>query len=124
MPGDHSVLSSSQLSALCSPTSPGSPISAPPALASPSTPAPAKAIPIPGVAKPVVPRMRNSIEGLNQEIERLVLKGTGAMDKDPDHDKVQCYSRQCCLVLPGRTVFYIDRPTKIVKGDGEELTIM
>ncbi|KAG8227932.1 hypothetical protein J437_LFUL008744 [Ladona fulva] len=32
-------------------------------------------IPIPSIPKPLVPRMRNSIEGLNQEIEKLVLKG-------------------------------------------------
>lgn len=37
-------------------------------------------IPIPHIPKPLVPRMRNSVEGLNQEIERLVLKSISSAE--------------------------------------------
>ncbi|XP_059476402.1 protein FAM117B-like [Neocloeon triangulifer] len=70
---DHSVLSSSQLNSVCSPVLPSSP-----------TLSPASAIPIPSASKPAVPRMRNSIEGLNQEIERLVLKTDEDLHQDED----------------------------------------
>ncbi|CAB3378767.1 Hypothetical predicted protein [Cloeon dipterum] len=70
---DHSVLSSSQLNSVCSPVLPSSP-----------TLSPASAIPIPSASKPAVPRMRNSIEGLNQEIERLVLKTDEDLHQDKD----------------------------------------
>jgi hypothetical protein len=35
--------------------------------------------------------MRNSIEGLNQEIERLVLKAGGAQDTEREEEKVGMY---------------------------------
>jgi hypothetical protein len=35
--------------------------------------------------------MRNSIEGLNQEIERLVLKAGGAQDTEREEEKVGVY---------------------------------
>lgn len=43
--------------------------------------------------KPLVPRppIRNSIEGLNQEIERLVLKSNGAQDTEREEEKVGMY---------------------------------
>ena len=49
-----------------------------------------KAVPVNIPVKPLVPRppMRNSIEGLNQEIERLVLKGSGAQDAEREEEKV------------------------------------
>ncbi|XP_046389548.1 protein FAM117B-like [Ischnura elegans] len=68
--GDHSVLSSTQISSLCGTTN-----SSPAASIVPMLQQHTKGIPIPSISKPLVPRMRNSIEGLNQEIERLVLKG-------------------------------------------------
>jgi hypothetical protein len=37
--------------------------------------------------------MRNSIEGLNQEIERLVLKASGAQDSEREEEKVGMYSQ-------------------------------
>lgn len=37
---------------------------------------------IPNIPKPLMPRMRNSVEGLNQEIERLVLKGISGNEED------------------------------------------
>ena len=50
----------------------------------------AKAVPVNIPVKPMVPRppMRNSIEGLNQEIERLVLKAGGAQDTEREEEKV------------------------------------
>lgn len=47
-------------------------------------------IPIKPLPKPMI---RNSVEGLNQEIERLVLKNTGVpgsqlLDKNEEYDKV------------------------------------
>ncbi|PSN31709.1 hypothetical protein C0J52_22078 [Blattella germanica] len=48
-----------------------------------------KAVPVNIPVKPMVPRppMRNSIEGLNQEIERLVLKAGGAQDTEREEEK-------------------------------------
>ncbi|KDR22423.1 hypothetical protein L798_01417, partial [Zootermopsis nevadensis] len=48
-----------------------------------------KAVPVNIPVKPLVPRppMRNSIEGLNQEIERLVLKAGGAQDTEREEEK-------------------------------------
>lgn len=48
-----------------------------------------KAVPVNIPVKPLVPRppMRNSIEGLNQEIERLVLKASGAQDAEREEEK-------------------------------------
>lgn len=51
---------------------------------------PTKAIPVTIPVKPIVPRppMRNSIEGLNQEIERLVLKANGGpQDSEREEEK-------------------------------------
>lgn len=52
-----------------------------------------KAVPVNIPVKPLVPRppMRNSIEGLNQEIERLVLKAGGAQDTEREEEKVRIY---------------------------------
>lgn len=53
---------------------------------------PTKAIPVTIPVKPIVPRppMRNSIEGLNQEIERLVLKANGGpQDSEREEEKVK-----------------------------------
>ncbi|XP_023215715.1 protein FAM117B-like [Centruroides sculpturatus] len=45
-------------------------------------------IPIPSTSsKPPMPRMRNSVEGLNQEIEKLVLKGISSTE-DPELERV------------------------------------
>lgn len=52
-----------------------------------------KASPMNIPVKPMRPPMRSSIEGLNQEIEGLVLK-SAANPSDPDHpveDKVRVY---------------------------------
>ncbi|GLH15928.1 Uncharacterized protein GBIM_20330 [Gryllus bimaculatus] len=48
-----------------------------------------KAVPVNIPVKPVVPRppMRSSIEGLNQEIERLVLKAAGPQDAEREEEK-------------------------------------
>lgn len=63
-----------------------------PSSASSATAIPAshsKAVPVNIPVKPLVPRppMRNSIEGLNQEIERLVLKASGAQDSEREEEK-------------------------------------
>jgi hypothetical protein len=52
-----------------------------------------KAVPVNIPVKPLVPRppIRNSIEGLNQEIERLVLKSNGAQDTEREEEKVGMY---------------------------------
>ncbi|KAJ9585370.1 hypothetical protein L9F63_002830, partial [Diploptera punctata] len=54
-----------------------------------SATATARAVPVNIPVKPMVPRppMRNSIEGLNQEIERLVLKAGGAQDTEREEEK-------------------------------------
>ncbi|XP_049809834.1 protein FAM117B-like isoform X1 [Schistocerca nitens] len=51
-------------------------------------------MPATATVKPIVPRptMRSSIEGLNQEIERLVLKaGGGPQDSEREEEKLQTY---------------------------------
>ncbi|KFM69668.1 Glucocorticoid-induced transcript 1 protein, partial [Stegodyphus mimosarum] len=39
-------------------------------------------IPIPDIPKPLIPRMRSSVEGLNQEIERIVLREISSNEGD------------------------------------------
>lgn len=41
-----------------------------------------------GGAPPLVPRMHNSVEGLNQEIERLVLRGISGNDNEAELERV------------------------------------
>ncbi|XP_054722554.1 glucocorticoid-induced transcript 1 protein-like isoform X2 [Uloborus diversus] len=72
--GDHSAISSSSAAGATSPT-------ILPSISSPHHPATfssaggrALPIPIPDIPKPLIPRMRSSVEGLNQEIERIVLR--------------------------------------------------
>lgn len=73
--GDHSAISSASSSALTQPP----PYMLPMAH---STHTVSRAINIPNgnIPKPLIPRMRNSVEGLNQEIEKLVLRTPGNED--------------------------------------------
>lgn len=98
--GDHFAISSSSAATSGGTTSPILPSSAaisPPQLSysvpAHSIPTPTVAtvaascsravpIPIPDIPKPLIPRMRSSVEGLNQEIERLVLKEISSLKAD------------------------------------------
>lgn len=54
-----------------------------------TTQAKAAPIPIPHIPKPLIPRMRNSVEGLNQEIEKLVLRGIAGNDAEGDPERAR-----------------------------------
>lgn len=49
-------------------------------LASLQQPTPACPVPVPSVFKPQVIKIRNSVEGFNQEIEKLVLKNNNCKE--------------------------------------------
>jgi hypothetical protein len=59
--------------------------------------------------KPLVPRppIRNSIEGLNQEIERLVLKSNGAQDTEREEAKVGMYFKLVSHVVVLRSLLTV-----------------